>query len=94
MTPSLLFVLKYVEISFYYGYNNTVMILGGIKVANITKDTLISDVLSIAPEKAPLFYELGMHCLGCVMASGETVEQACAAHGVDVDAFLEKLNAE
>lgn len=62
-------------------------------MANITRETIIADILNIAPEKAPLFYELGMHCLGCVMASGETVEEACAVHGVDTDAFLEKLNA-
>lgn len=62
-------------------------------MATITKDTIIADILDIAPEKAPLFFEIGMHCLGCVMASGETVEQACAVHDVDVDEFLEKLNA-
>ena len=39
----------------------------------------------------PVFQEIGMHCLGCAMASGETVEQACAAHGVDPDEFLEYL---
>ena len=60
----------------------------------ITKDTIIADILDIAPQKAPLFFEIGMHCLGCVMASGETVEEACAAHGVDADDFLAKLNAE
>ncbi len=60
----------------------------------ITKDTVISDILDIAPHKAPLFFEIGMHCLGCVMASGETVEEACAVHGVDTDEFLKKLNAE
>ncbi len=62
-------------------------------MAQITRDTIIADILKIAPEKAPLFYEIGMHCLGCVMASGENVEQACAVHGVDCDEFLAKLNA-
>ncbi len=63
-------------------------------MAEITRETVIADILNIAPEKAPLFFEIGMHCLGCVMASGETVEEACAVHGVDVDEFLAKLNAE
>ena len=58
----------------------------------ITKDTLISDILMAAPETEPLFKGIGMHCLGCAMAHGETVEQACAAHGVDVDAFVAKAN--
>ena len=57
-----------------------------------TKDTIIAEVLEKAPESAPLFFSIGMHCLGCAMASGETIEQACAVHGVDADAFIEKLN--
>ena len=37
------------------------------------------------------FSHIGMHCLGCAMASGETLEQACLAHDVDPDEFLEQL---
>ena len=59
--------------------------------AKIEKSTIIGDVLDIAPETAPLFMAIGMHCLGCAMASGETLEQACLAHDVDPDAFLEQL---
>jgi len=33
-----------------------------------------------------------MHCLGCPSASGETIEEACAVHGVDADELVEKLN--
>ena len=36
--------------------------------------------------------ESGMHCLGCVMASGEDLEQACGVHGIDCDALVEKIN--
>ncbi len=59
----------------------------------ITKDTIIADILSVAPQTAPLFFEIGMHCLGCAMSSGETLAQACEVHGVDADAFLEKIKA-
>jgi len=62
-------------------------------MAQITKDMIISNILEIAPESVPLFNSIGMHCLGCAMASGETLEQACAVHGVDADAFLETLNS-
>lgn len=62
-------------------------------MSQITKDTIISEILSIAPDSAPLFRAIGMHCLGCAMASGETLEQACAAHGVDADDMLSKLEA-
>lgn len=58
----------------------------------LKKETMISEVLEFAPETAPLFKEIGMHCLGCAMANGETVAQACRAHGVDVDAFVIKAN--
>jgi len=49
--------------------------------------------MTIAPESVPLFQAIGMHCLGCAMASGETLGQACEVHGVDADEFLEKVNA-
>ncbi|MBR2520824.1 MAG: DUF1858 domain-containing protein [Oscillospiraceae bacterium] len=58
----------------------------------ITKETIIGDILDIAPESAPLFMSIGMHCLGCPASRGETVEEACAVHGVDVESFLAKLN--
>ena len=54
----------------------------------ITKDTIIGDILDIAPETAPLFMEIGMHCLGCPASRGETVEEACMVHGVDCNALL------
>ena len=58
----------------------------------ITKDTIISEVVRNAPETMPLFQAIGMHCMGCAMASGENVEQACMAHGVDADKFIKRLN--
>lgn len=58
----------------------------------ITKDTIIGDILDIAPESAPLFLSIGMHCLGCPSSRGETVEEACMVHGIDADAFLAQVN--
>ena len=58
----------------------------------ITKDTIIGDILNIAPQFAPLFLSIGMHCLGCPASRGETVEQACAVHGVDCESLLAKIN--
>lgn len=62
-------------------------------MAQITKDTIIGDILDIAPQTAPVFMAIGMHCLGCPSSRGETVEQACMVHGVDVNDLLEKVNA-
>ena len=59
----------------------------------ITKDTLIGDILDAhAEETAPFFLEMGMHCLGCPSARGESVAMACMVHGVDADELVEKLN--
>ena len=58
----------------------------------ITKDTIIGDILDIAPQTAPIFFSIGMHCLGCPSSRGETVEEACAVHGVDVDKLLAVVN--
>ena len=58
----------------------------------ITKDMLIGDILNMDIETAPFFIEMGMHCLGCPSARGETVEQACMVHGVDPDEFVEGIN--
>ena len=60
----------------------------------ITKDTIIGDILDIAPQTAPIFLSIGMHCLGCPSSRGETVAEACAVHGVDVEKLLEAVNAE
>ncbi len=58
----------------------------------VTKDTVIADIMANAPETMPLFQGIGMHCMGCALASGENVGEACSAHGVDTEAFLKKLN--
>ena len=59
----------------------------------VTKDTIIGDVLDVAPEVAPFFFEIGMHCLGCPSARGESIEMACAVHGTDADELVAKINA-
>ena len=60
----------------------------------IKRDTIIGDVLDLAPQTAPIFLSIGMHCLGCPSSSGETVEEACMVHGIDVDKLLALVNEE
>lgn len=60
---------------------------------NVTKESVIGDVLDFDRNTAPYFFEMGMHCLGCPSARGETIEQACMVHGVDPDELVAKLNA-
>ena len=59
----------------------------------VTKDTIVYDVMINAPQTQPLFQRIGMHCLGCAYATGESIEAACQVHGVDPDAFVEEVNA-
>ena len=59
---------------------------------NITKQSIIGDVLDYAPDTARFFFEIGMHCLGCPSARGESIEDACAVHGTDADALIKKIN--
>ena len=58
----------------------------------ITKDMVIGDILEADGGTAVFFFEMGMHCLGCPASRGETVEEACAVHGVDVDALVARVN--
>ncbi len=58
----------------------------------IEKETIIGSILDVAPQSAPLFMAIGMHCLGCPSSRGETVEEACMVHGIDCDSFIAQLN--
>ncbi len=58
----------------------------------ITKDMIIGDILDMDESTAKFFLDMGMHCLGCPASRGETVEEACCVHGVNVDKFLEDIN--
>ncbi|MEG2540929.1 MAG: DUF1858 domain-containing protein [Clostridia bacterium] len=61
----------------------------------ITKDMLIIDILKQGdPDKlAQILQDSGMHCLHCLLAHGETLEEAAAVHGIDVDKLMKKLNS-
>ena len=61
-------------------------------MASVTKDTIIGDILDLDQSTAPFFLEMGMHCLGCPSAREETLEQACAVHGVDPEELVQKIN--
>ena len=62
-------------------------------MAAVTKKTTIGEVLNRNLDTAKFFMEIGMHCLGCPSARGESLEQACLVHGVSVDELVAKLNA-
>lgn len=59
----------------------------------ITRDTLIGDILRRKPEAAAILMSFGMGCLGCPSSQMESLSDAAAVHGIDVEAILAKLNA-
>ncbi len=61
-------------------------------MSQVTKDMIISDVLRMDKGTVPIFLNSGMHCLGCPSSSGESIEDACAIHGIDADSLVEELN--
>ena len=71
---------------------NLVYIKEEKKMAQITKDTMIGELLNIDAEVAPILLEIGMHCLGCPSSQMETIEEAAAVHGYDPDMLVEKIN--
>ncbi len=62
-------------------------------MAEISKDTTIGEALRINPVIAPILMEIGMHCLGCPSAQGETLEEAAMVHGIEVDNLMAKIAA-
>ncbi|MDE6967413.1 MAG: DUF1858 domain-containing protein [Clostridia bacterium] len=64
----------------------------------INKDMKIAELLELdVPEAkineiAETLFSFGMHCLGCAMASGETLEEAAMVHGIDIDEMIDALN--
>ena len=58
----------------------------------VTKAMTIQQVLEMDMNSAPVFFSMGMHCVGCPSSIGETLEEAAMVHGFDVDELVKKLN--
>jgi len=62
----------------------------------ITKDILILDLVEQNPDLAEVLTgEYGFHCVGCMAASMETLEQGALVHGMtdkEIDKMVEDLN--
>lgn len=59
----------------------------------VTKDMKIGEIIMIDFNIVEILMGAGMHCVGCPSAQGESLEQACMVHGIDVDELVEKINA-
>ncbi|MBR6874015.1 MAG: DUF1858 domain-containing protein [Ruminococcus sp.] len=59
----------------------------------VTKETIIGDILDHDETTSEYFLAMGMHCLYCPASRGETLEEACMVHGVDADELAKAINA-
>ena len=57
----------------------------------ITKDTLIGDLIRSKPEAIEILMSFGMGCVGCPASQMESLEQAAAVHGLDIDSLMTAL---
>ena len=61
--------------------------------AQVTKQTLIGEMLQMDMGIAAILMGAGMHCVGCPSSAMESLEEACMVHGMDADAVLEAINS-
>ena len=59
---------------------------------NITKERTMGELLSIDRGVAVVLMNAGMHCIGCPSSIGESLEEACMVHGIEVDELLKNIN--
>lgn len=58
----------------------------------ISKEMLINDIIQVNDGIVPILTASGMHCVGCMAAAGESLEEAAVVHGIDVDALTDRIN--
>ena len=58
----------------------------------ITKDMIIHEVLMARPDAAEILMTHGMGCVGCPGSQMESLEEAAAVHGMNLDDLMAALN--
>lgn len=61
-------------------------------MTHVTKDMIIGQIIQIDRGIIPILMQSGMHCLGCPSSQMESLEDACAVHGINADALIEQIN--
>lgn len=60
-------------------------------MAAITKDMTIAQAITVDQNIIPVLLDIGMHCLGCPSAQGETLEEAAMVHGLDPEDLMDRI---
>ena len=61
-------------------------------MVKISKDMLINEILAVDAGNAAILMSAGMHCIGCLAAEGESLEEAEAVHGLDAEELEQEIN--
>ena len=59
----------------------------------VTGETLIGEIVTKYPEAIDILLSIGMHCLGCPASRSESLQDACAVHGIPADQVIEQINS-
>lgn len=62
-------------------------------MTGITKDMTVGEILRKSPDVAPVLMNVGMHCIGCPSAQGETLEEAAMVHGLDINEIMSVIES-
>jgi len=61
-------------------------------MAQVTKDMTFAAVMRMHPDVVKVLAKYNLGCIGCMGAQNESLEQGCAAHGINVDDIVSDLN--
>ena len=62
-------------------------------MVTVTKEMTIGQIIMVDQSIIAILLNYGMHCIGCPSAQGESLEEACMVHGLDVEPLVEEINA-
>lgn len=61
----------------------------------VTKDTNLGELVLKHPEAAEVLLDYGLHCVGCIASSFDTVEMGAKVHGMsdaEITGMVERIN--
>ena len=67
-------------------------VTGKGKKMTVNKEMTIAEIIRLDAGIIPILLGSGMHCIGCPSAQGESLEEACMVHGIEVDALVDAIN--
>ncbi len=60
-------------------------------MTGVKKEMTIAEIMQTTPDVIPVLLSAGMHCIGCPASQGESLEEAAAVHGIDIDDLMKYI---